>query len=493
MAHDHLVTSADAKLAQILPLPPHNAGQTRISMPICSQVLRIVDVALIYFIGLGIYNFYLEPQHNLAWAEYQLAMVVGTVVAMNAFFLAEIYDPWSLTTGNLKIVRQLGIWLGILTGLLMIASLLKATEDFSRVWFVAWGASAALGMVVSRFAFWLLTQHWVEAGRLTLNVALFGSGGIAEELVDAIDQADNRLYRVVGVFDERRRTRRAVEAGTMLGFEELERLVRANQVQIVVVTLPWSAEDRIVEVLARLRSFPIDIHIAPSRLHFPFHNARRAEIAGLSMLEVFSRPISGWKRVMKEAEDFILGALLLLLFLPLLCLIAAAVKLDSRGPVFFRQKRYGYNNRLIGVYKFRSMYHEKTDHNADTLVRPGDARVTRLGAFLRKTSLDELPQLLNVIRGEMSLVGPRPHALRAKADNRLYEDVVEEYAARHRVKPGITGWAQVNGWRGATDTEDQIRQRVEHDLYYIDNWSVMLDLQILFRTIFAVVKPTNAH
>jgi exopolysaccharide biosynthesis polyprenyl glycosylphosphotransferase len=185
---------------------------------------------------------------------------------------------------------------------------------------------------------------------------------------------------------------------------------------------------------------------------------------------------------------------LLLLFLaPLFLVVALAIKLDSPGPVFFRQKRYGFNNHLIGVYKFRSMRHDMRDEKAEKLVTKNDPRVTRLGAFLRKTSIDELPQLINVLLGEMSIVGPRPHALSAKAADRLYEEVVAEYAARHRVKPGITGWAQVMGWRGETDTIEKIQKRVEHDLYYIENWSLGFDLKILVLTVFALLKADNAY
>jgi exopolysaccharide biosynthesis polyprenyl glycosylphosphotransferase len=173
--------------------------------------------------------------------------------------------------------------------------------------------------------------------------------------------------------------------------------------------------------------------------------------------------------------------------------IALAIKLDSPGPVFFRQKRYGFNNQLIEVLKFRTMYHSARDEKAERLTSRNDPRVTRLGAFLRRTSLDELPQFLNVLRGDMSIVGPRPHALAAKAGGLLYQEAVREYAARHRVKPGITGWAQINGWRGETETLEQIKKRVEHDLAYIENWSLLLDLKIIFRTVFTGFTGQRAY
>ncbi len=212
------------------------------------------------------------------------------------------------------------------------------------------------------------------------------------------------------------------------------------------------------------------------------------------MLDVFDRPIADWDVVMKFLFDKIIGGLMLLCALPVMGLIALAIKLESRGPVLFKQKRYGFNNDLIEVYKFRSMYTDATDVLADKLVTKDDPRVTRVGRFIRKTSLDELPQLFNVvIKGNLSLVGPRPHAVNAKAETRLYNDAVDGYFARHRVKPGITGWAQINGWRGETDTDEKIQRRVEHDLHYIENWSVLFDLYIVARTPFALLRTENAY
>ena len=176
-----------------------------------------------------------------------------------------------------------------------------------------------------------------------------------------------------------------------------------------------------------------------------------------------------------------------------MALLAIAIKLDSKGPVLFKQKRYGFNNELIKVYKFRSMHHELTDHTAEKLVGRNDPRVTRIGRFIRRTSLDELPQFFNVLIGNLSLVGPRPHATKAKAADQLYNDVVDGYFARHKVKPGITGWAQINGWRGETDTSEKIERRVEHDLYYIENWSLTFDLYILVRTPLALLSTKSAY
>ena len=199
-----------------------------------------------------------------------------------------------------------------------------------------------------------------------------------------------------------------------------------------------------------------------------------------------------FERVLKNVEDRVLGALMLLLVSPVMALVAVAVRLESKGPIFFRQKRYGFNSELIEV-KFRSMYVEQQDATATKLVTRDDPRVTRVGRFIRRTSLDELPQLINVVRGQMSLVGPRPHATGAKAERDLYENVVQGYFARHRMKPGVTGWAQINGWRGETDTHEKLVRRVEHDLYYIDNWSVLFDLYIIAMAPVSLVTGKNAY
>src|SRR5581483_3230048 len=192
--------------------------------------------------------------------------------------------------------------------------------------------------------------------------------------------------------------------------------------------------------------------------------------------------------------DKIVGSLLLIAVSPIMLFTAIAIKLESRGPVFFKQKRYGFNNELIEVYKFRSMYVDQCDATASKLVKKGDPRVTKVGAFIRKTSIDELPQLINVVfKGNLSLVGPRPHAVNQKVENRQFDEAVDGYFARHRVKPGITGWAQINGWRGELDSSDKIKSRVEHDLYYIENWSLMFDFYILARTPIALLKSENAY
>jgi Undecaprenyl-phosphate glucose phosphotransferase len=252
---------------------------------------------------------------------------------------------------------------------------------------------------------------------------------------------------------------------------------------MIVVTLPLSAEERLADIFEKLKAVPVDVRLCPDAVGFRLDRIGISRLGDVPLLNVIDRPLAGWRWSVKTLEDRVLATLILLMAMPLMMVISLVIKLDSPGPVLFRQKRYGYNNQLIEVMKFRTMYDDQKDENAEKLTQRNDPRVTRIGAFLRKSSLDELPQVFNVLRGEMSIVGPRPHACRAKAGGVLYQTAVEQYESRHRVKPGITGWAQVNGWRGETETVDQIRRRVEHDLAYIENWSVALDLKIILRTL----------
>ena len=263
---------------------------------------------------------------------------------------------------------------------------------------------------------------------------------------------------------------------------------------LVIFTLPISAEHRILQMLRKLWVLPIDIRLAAHTNKLRFRPRSYSYIGAVPVLDVFDKPIADWDVVSKAVFDRVVGALALVVLSPVLLLTAIAVKLDSKGPVVFRQKRYGFNNELIEVFKFRSMYADRLDPTASRLVTKADPRVTRVGRFIRKTSLDELPQLINVVfKGDLSLVGPRPHAVHAKAADRQYDEVVDGYFARHRVRPGITGWAQVKGWRGETDTPIKIQRRVEHDLAYIENWSLLFDLYILLVTPFALTRTDSAY
>jgi len=260
----------------------------------------------------------------------------------------------------------------------------------------------------------------------------------------------------------------------------------------LVIALPWAAEQRITNAMARLSTLSVDIGLVPGLDGLTLDRCHFDEVGNLPVLNVFKKPLSEGKLLVKRIEDVTIAVTLLILLSPVMLGTAALIKLTSRGPVWFRQMRFGLNNELISVWKFRTMYIEDCTDVIENQTLRNDPRVTSIGRLLRKTSIDELPQLINVLQGRMSVVGPRPHAVGTRAGSVLFEDAVREYLARHRVKPGVTGWAQVNGWRGETDTLEKIQGRVDCDLYYIENWSLLFDIKIVLMTAVVIVRGRNA-
>ncbi|MCH7542063.1 MAG: undecaprenyl-phosphate glucose phosphotransferase [Proteobacteria bacterium] len=314
-------------------------------------------------------------------------------------------------------------------------------------------------------------------------------------MADHLRENDKYRTEIVGFADDRdgEEVSGNTVPASLGGIADVIRMIRDDSIDRVVIALPWNDPERMRGVVRRLAVTPVPIHLAPDLAGFDYAGRDFTHIAGLPVLHLFDRPISGWSRLTKAIEDRVLATFFLILSFPVFLVVPVIIKLFSPGPVLFRQKRYGFNNQLIEVWKFRTMYHHLQDAEANQLTKRDDARVTPVGRFLRRTSLDELPQLFNVLNGDMSLVGPRPHATAAKAGGQLYYDVVDRYAARHRVKPGITGWAQVNGWRGETRTVDEIEKRVEYDLYYIDNWSIWLDIRIIAKTLLVIFRDAKAY
>jgi Undecaprenyl-phosphate glucose phosphotransferase len=376
------------------------------------------------------------------------------------------------------------------------ASYLTGLPTLSPATGTVWIVSAIALMTAGRFTLAHVLEDLTEAGRLVRRTVIVGGGPDAEHLLATLEKGNHKELAILGVFDDRgdERSAESVAGHPKLGaIDQLPDFSRSAAVDLVIVTVPMAAEQRLMQILKVLLALPVDIRISALSSKLRLSSSAYTYIGRVPMLALMDRPLTDWDRVIKNIEDRVLGLLLFLLVAPVMALVALAIRLDSKGPILFKQRRYGFDNELIEVLKFRSMYTETLDANASRLVTKDDPRVTPVGRFIRKTSLDELPQLLNVIRGEMSLVGPRPHATEAKASSDLYQTVVGEYFARHRVKPGITGWAQINGWRGETDTHEKIQRRVEADLYYIDNWSLPLDLYIIAATPFTLLGGKNAY
>jgi Undecaprenyl-phosphate glucose phosphotransferase len=333
------------------------------------------------------------------------------------------------------------------------------------------------------------------ARRFAPRTVIIGSGLGGTRLLHLVRQLQGQPLRLLGVVDDRTHSDDDLIGGVpFLGpVAQVFALAHRGIVDQVVLALPWSEEERILDMIDRLSDYPVHVRLAPDLISYHFPRRARLDPQGHPVLHVADRPISGWASVLKRAEDLVIGCVALAICAIPMAVIALLIRLDSPGPVLFRQRRTGFNNHDFEMLKFRTMHHHLAEYAIRRQTTRNDPRVTRVGALLRRTSLDELPQLLNVLRGEMSIVGPRPHAPGTRAGSRPFEQVVERYAARHRVKPGLTGLAQVRGYRGETKTEDILVKRVESDLEYIDSWSVWLDLEIVLRTAVIVIRMKNAY
>jgi Undecaprenyl-phosphate glucose phosphotransferase len=445
-------------------------------------------------ISLGVVIF--KQDHETMVVEYLLYFILTistTIFIICASARSGVYDCFDTSNciGKLRsTVKRLLEVILLLTACLFI---LKVSDNVSRLWLATWSISSAIALCGFRLVTASALDRLRQSGRLTKNVAIVGASEVGQQLAAKLIQ-EREDTRLVGIFDERQ-SRFAKSGGSRATVNQLPALYELlckGCVDEVVIAIPPNASCRILELSRRFHPFPVSLRVLAPAGYENFQVLDSRRYGDIGTFRVMGKPLDEVAALVKRIEDIVIASFCLLFTLPLMLMIALLIKLDSRGPVLFRQKRLGANNLPFDLLKFRSMYVEQTDPFGHQLTRVGDPRITRVGKFLRKTSLDELPQLINVLRGEMSLVGPRPHALAASAAGISYALAISEYPIRHRVKPGITGWAQVNGWRGETKTIEQIRRRVEHDLYYVENWSLSFDLVILGRTFFAVLSRANA-
>ena len=458
--------------------------------------VRMAEFALIVLVGVAVFALYLPPIDGLIW-HYAGAIFAIALLSMFAFQTADIYQVQAFRGHEKQYMRLASAWSVVFLIVIGASFFAKAGDMFSRVWLGSFYVSGLVALITFRRLLFLLVRKWTREGRLTRRTVIVGGGAPGEHVIEELRRQKDSGVKIIGLFDDRGDERSSIDCAgeRKLGVvDDLVEFGRRTRVDLVIFSLPISAEDRILQMLKKLWVLPVDIRLAAHTNKLQFRPRSYSYIGNVPVLDVFDRPIADWDVVMKWLFDKLIGGTMLVFALPLMALIAIAIKLDSRGPVLFKQKRYGFNNDTIDVYKFRSLRADAADLTASKQVTKDDPRVTRVGRIIRKTSLDELPQLFNVVfKGNLSLVGPRPHAINAKAETKLYDEAVDGYFARHRVKPGITGWAQINGWRGETDTHEKIQQRVEHDLYYIENWSLLLDFYIVVRTPFALLKTENAY
>jgi Undecaprenyl-phosphate glucose phosphotransferase len=458
------------------------------------SVLRIpdrivLDILMLLEVGLVVVSaavakllyiaFFLESRQD--HQPYLLAGLAGGIVLhymlrMRGLHERDAYLGWRRRLGEFLMTIGLSFLV-----LIALAYLLKISADYSRGWLLTWLTLVSITLLLSRPVSATLRRWLASTGYTARRIAVVASGATGLRLAERLRQAAG--VRVVGVFDE---IGKDGQGKPRASIADLISIGQRNQIDEVVVALCNAPQPQTARLIDELSVLPVDVWLCPAEFDMPILGTSR--LGALSLLQVKPKPIRDWGYVIKLTLDYVLGAISLILFAPLMLAVALAIKLDSPGPVLFKQRRHGYNHRLIHVYKFRTM-RVVEDGAVVVQARKDDDRVTRIGKFLRRTSIDELPQLFNVLKGEMSLVGPRPHAV---AHNQLYCARLERYANRHCVKPGMTGWAQIHGFRGPTEDPEKMRKRVQMDLYYIENWSISLDLKIIALTPFVGFVHRNA-
>ena len=463
---------------------------------VIAGAVRVADFVLLSIVGIALYLGYVVRLTGFHW-EYVAAIFGVSATAVICFQAADIYEVQVFRGQLRQMTRMISSWAFVFLLFIGASFFAKLGSEVSRLWLSAFFFVGLAGLIAERLFLRTMIRSWAREGRLDRRTIIVGSDQNGEKLVEALRiQADSDID-ILGVFDDRNDSRALDTCAGVAKLGKVDDIVefaRRTRIDLVLFALPISAETRILDMLKKLWVLPVDIRLSAHTNKLRFRPRAYSYLGKVPTLDVFEAPITDWDLVMKWLFDHVVGALVLLLASPVMALVALAVKLDSPGPVLFRQKRFGFNNERIDVFKFRSLYHDQADPTASRVVTKNDSRVTRVGRFIRRTSLDELPQLFNVVfKSNLSLIGPRPHAIQGKLQSQLFDEAVDGYFARHRVKPGITGWAQINGWRGEIDNAEKIQKRVEFDLYYIENWSVLFDLYILLKTPMALLKTEHAY
>lgn len=444
------------------------------------MLLRLADALAVLASGWLASVIYLGGLPNSP--GYTLGLILAVLLCLVIFPSFGLYRAWRGISLGAE-MRTLSLaWLTTFGALTFFAFVTKTGPDFSRGWFLIWLSLGWSVLLAGRVVLRLFQRQLRRRGFNLRRIAIVGGPEMTERLIQQL--ADNPWagFVVAAGF--------TTEEADDPGFSRLVARVRNGDIDQVWIAVPLKEESTIHQVQQALRHTTVDVRYVPDISSFTLLNHSVSEIAGLPVINLSSSGMDSLDQLIKAIEDRFLALLIVILTSPLMLLIAIGVKLSSPGPVLFRQQRSGLGGETITVLKFRSMMAHVEPSGQVTQARRNDPRITPFGAFLRRTSLDELPQFFNVLVGDMSIVGPRPHAIE---HNEQYKVLVDRYMARHKIKPGITGWAQVNGFRGETDTLEKMQKRVQHDLYYIENWSLWLDLRIIALTLVKGLSTPEAY
>ncbi len=452
------------------------------------QILDALAISALLFLLSRVYRIDFDT-------DYAILGALTVVLILPVFSLSNLYQVWRGARLGRLASRILLAWLVVFAILAILGFVTKRTEIYSRRLLLTWFVLTPPLLVALRCLVYQVTG-WVRTrGHNYRTLVIGGAGNLGKLLAENILHIRAIGITILGFFDDAPKDPEVVvgpegQTVPVLGnLDDLVDFVKAHKVDMVYLALPFRAEPRLRQVIDGLAHTTASVYLAPDVFVFSLLQAGLTDLNGIPLISLWETPFYGINSWLKRAEDLILGSLILLCISPLLLIIALAVKLTSPGPVLFKQRRYGLGGEEILVYKFRTM--TVCEDGPEVLqARPQDSRVTPLGRFLRRTSLDELPQFLNVLQGTMSIVGPRPHAV---AHNEYYRKLIPGYMLRHKVRPGITGWAQVNGWRGETRALEKMEKRVEYDLDYLRNWSIWFDLKIIYLTIVTWFTSKEAY
>jgi putative colanic acid biosynthesis UDP-glucose lipid carrier transferase len=417
-------------------------------------------------------------------------MILGHFIAAAAYQYVDPYRSWRAGRMGAYTRDVLAGWLVTVGFLVFLGAVGGIASHYNRQVVLLWFIVTPLVLLLIHLAGRRIGSDPNQPSE-TRSVVLIGANAMSLKFAAIVGRNPNLFMKVAGYFDDRAQSRwpEDMKEPMLGGMADIAGYVRQNNIKMIMISQPVSAQPRIRKLLDELQDTTASVYFLPDIYVFDLMQARFDTVGGMPVIAICESPFTGLNGVLKRISDVVIAALIQIMLLPVMAVIAVAVKLSSPGPIIFRQRRYGLNGEEILVYKFRSMTVAE-DGAKVVQAKKGDQRVTKVGAFLRKSSLDELPQFINVLQGRMSIVGPRPHAV---AHNEQYRKLIKGYMLRHKVKPGITGWAQVNGLRGETETLDKMEARINYDLDYLRKWSLWLDLWIILRTVHVVAKRENAH